>query len=324
MNTCAKLLVISLYCLVGILEYFLIRISKTTGNNFQNSTVVVLVEISKLLVSAFLYAVLKSDENSSRIIFYELTKRDNLKTGYLYAIPAFFYAIYNNLTLFNLGKVEPSTFQIFMQSRLFITSILVYFMLDRPLKLEKWLALILLASGICLKNYQFLYLDKTNYLVVCYILFQAGLSSFSSAINEKLFKQDMGQSIFLQNGYLYFFGSIFNIIFNYKHNHYSQDLLNPYFWAIVICGVTVGLCASFIIKHLDTVIKSVYSTLEIPLTAIISAFILGTNLSQLDILSCIIVSFAVCWYSALISCSRKILESKLYVESHMLRGELTL
>ena len=386
-----KLLAINLYCFVGILEYFLIRIAKlhvnaanantnaanananaanananaananvnaANANDFDNTAVVITVELSKLIVCIVLYyfanrtlstslpsiespshesspSITLKQPNESLFLLKQLTQKENLRWGLYYLVPAGLYALYNNLTLFNLGHVEPSTFQIFMQSRLFITAILVQILFRRNLSLQKWCALVILVLGIALKNYQTFYLNQMSLTVIAFIMLQAFLSSIASVTNEVLFKTKMTTSIFVQNGYLYLFGIIFNGLFyiirlylnftpslsvttpaleqvlvlvlapapapttslSFLIRFTPMIIIDPFFWGIVICGTIVGLCASFIIKYLDTIVKSVYSTLEISVTAIISCLVLGTRLEILDISACVIVSAGVFCYS---------------------------
>ena len=283
---------------MGMIEYFLIRYSKLHSYNYDNITMVIVVELSKLLVCILIYGL-----TTHRFLLLDMTSRNNLKHGIFYLVPAFVYACYNNFTYYNLANVDPSTFQIIMQSRLVITALLLYIFCRKIIIIEKWLALILLIIGIIIKNYQYVHLN--DFSVLTSIFFQASLSSIASVYNEQLYKSDIRTSIYLQNGYLYLFGTIFNMLFSlvsYKQLTINAVRVSNSEWntitiGIILCNIFVGLSASFIIKYLDSLVKNIYSTLEISLTAILTVIIFKINYNWIDILSCLIVSMSILLYS---------------------------
>ena len=93
---------------------------------YSTTTVILLSEWAKLLVAIFLYV---SEFSLAALLN---THRDpkNLKVFALYAVPAFLYALVNNLAFVNLANYDPTTYFLLLQFRVVVTGV-VYQVSDR-------------------------------------------------------------------------------------------------------------------------------------------------------------------------------------------------
>lgn len=65
-------------------------------------------------------------------------------------LPATIYAAQNNLWLFSLTYIDPTTFQMINQSKILFTALISVHVLGMRIRLRQWIALIMLLMGICL------------------------------------------------------------------------------------------------------------------------------------------------------------------------------
>ena len=71
----------------------------------------------------------------------------------MYSLPAFLYAVNNNIYLKVLTVIHPSIFQLFMNLRVVWTGILFRFTLGRTVTPKQWAAMLLLFTGCALTVY---------------------------------------------------------------------------------------------------------------------------------------------------------------------------
>jgi drug/metabolite transporter (DMT)-like permease len=219
-------------------------------------------------------------------------KEGTWRIGLYFAVPSGIYAVYNNLTYFNLSAFDPGTYQVFMQTRVIFTGVLYTWILSKSLTQRKWLALVLLTMGVAAKYFTF-HLEIDHRVV--FMLFQASLSAFAGVYNEFLLKRDISMDVNEQNFFMYSFALVFNLGFGLATNReYYTDgrvfgSLNGIVLLIIINGAIIGIVTSLILKFINVIVKAFASACEVLLTAVLAALFLGESLTMQDVVACCIV-----------------------------------
>ena len=67
-------------------------------------------------------------------------------------VPALLYCFYNNLAFTNLAIFDPTTYFMFMQTRLLMTGIIYQFLFKRKLSGKQWISLLILTLGCMIQK----------------------------------------------------------------------------------------------------------------------------------------------------------------------------
>jgi drug/metabolite transporter (DMT)-like permease len=283
--TAGDLAILSFYCLLGILHYFLIRKASSLGIELNATLIVLETEVLKLTITGLIHAY-----QTGRLLFLDMFQKNNLKIGLYYAVPSAIYSFYNLLTIYNLRYLDPSTYQVLMQSRVIFTAAIFQILLKRPIDRREWLALCLLTTALAVKHLN----GATAYplFFVATTLLQASLTSLASVYNEKLLKEN--REFLVQNGFMYSFGALFALGMFYSENGFdgvtNQSELQL---GVVLLGATIGIITSVILKYIDCLAKVFASAIDVSLAAPIYALSLGEKSDLFDYLSCLVVSLAI-------------------------------
>jgi drug/metabolite transporter (DMT)-like permease len=288
-----------IYMVGCIVQFLLIRWSKErakagNGITYDDASAVFFTEFLKwaFSVGAMYY-------RTNKFLPISVFQDGTWRIGLYYAVPSFIYAIYNNFTFINLRLFDPSTYQVFMQTRVLFTGLLYSWVLQKHLTSRKWLALMVLTSGVVLKHLTFpLHLD----VYILFLFFQASLSAFAGVYNEYLLKKDITMDVNEQNFFMYSFALIFNLGYGLMSNptYYSSGQvfvsLNSVLLLIVINGAIIGIVTSLILKFINVIVKAFASACEVMLTAIAAWALLGTDLTIKDLIACSIVMYSIYMY----------------------------
>lgn len=323
---CQSLCLAALYILSSMFYFLAIRYTKSLGQ-YNNAMVVFCIEVLKLTVSVLMKYHEDGEFLPYAVLFGE-QRRHIWRSGLPYAVPSFLYAVYNNLTFFNLGLFDPGTYQLFMQTRILFTGVLFTLLLHQPLTVRKWCALFVLTLGVASKYYSPSTIELNSN--VLFMLFQALLSALAGVYNEYALKKDMHLSIHQQNFFMYLYAIGFNAVFGFLsnpaavHRFIFVDMLGrkgsdaevgaigaiastsapaplsghllQVICLIILFGATTGLCAAFILKFINSIVKAFASAIEVLLTAVMAFLLLGEKLTDGDVLAAVIVMISVCTY----------------------------
>lgn len=113
------------------------------GRKYVASTTVLLSEFVKIVVCIFVIAWQERSSMSKAV-------RVMIRTGWTMFIPAFLFAIQNNLSFVALRFLQPATFQVVYQSKIFTTAIMSVILLKKRLSKLQWVCLALLVQGVVL------------------------------------------------------------------------------------------------------------------------------------------------------------------------------
>jgi len=246
----------TMYALVGILPQ--LSLSGNGKMDYDNAAVVVLAEMGKFVLS--LSFLTNWDMRSSAIT-------DNFagfKEVFVYfSLPAFLYAVSNNLNILLALHMDVATFQVLMQSGIVFTSILWWIVFRKPLSLTQWTAIGILTIGSALTS-----LQKTGggsnqmgiYSLSAALLIVVSLtcSTVAAVATEWIYKRVvLNDCIHVHNLAMYTWGILINsvaYIFQRKSEYPFQGF-NIYTWLIVLNFVFLGLAMSVVMKHFSNITK---------------------------------------------------------------------
>eukprot|EP01013_Petalomonas_cantuscygni_P031802 TRINITY_DN58117_c0_g1_i1.p1 TRINITY_DN58117_c0_g1~~TRINITY_DN58117_c0_g1_i1.p1 ORF type:complete len:403 (-),score=65.61 TRINITY_DN58117_c0_g1_i1:192-1400(-) len=284
------------YCCTCILQFILIRWTKINAVVYDDTSAVMLTEVAKLLTCAVIFYA-----RSGSFLFSRMLEPHNVSRGMWYAVPSLIYAVYNNLTFYNLTSIDAATYQVFMQVRVLFTGLLFTFLLSKSLTGRQWFALCLLAVGVAWKHMG--NVEVHSLTAVAFVFFQAALSSFAGVYNEKLLKGDRTMDVFEANAYMYTFAILFNVLFGLFRNPAFYitpsrwvSTTHPLFITIVVNGAVIGIVTSLILRYINVIVKAFASAAEVLLTAFVSHAVFATALTMSDVNACSIVSAAIFLY----------------------------
>ena len=172
----------------------------------------------------------------------------------LYSIPALLYFVNNNLGVYIQLFMDPTSYKILSNLKIFTTAILYYIIIRKKLNLTKLISLVILfmfgvfysignmtnmqevsestslvnnteKSSVELLNFKMrkIYITKAGLLFIAIYCFISGLAG---VYNEFLFKKNFNDSIYKQKIYIYFYWCIFNFLPNFSRFQTNSRQLN--------------------------------------------------------------------------------------------------
>ena len=312
LDTPLKQGIFATYVSLWVSSYLLVFASKQAGAPPYNATsVVLLTELVKLCMAVGLY--LRRDGTTAQLV---LAISHSLPLLMKYSIPAMLYCIYNNLVYVNLKTFDPGTYNVLMQLRIVITGVIYQQAFAKRLNRYQWAALVLISLGCMVKESAKLTSSeglRANQAAWLLLLCQMLASVFAGVYNEVLLKGDGavappgggGVTTNLQNAYMYFQSVAWNGVFLLAQGRLGEALaadnmaavFSPTVLAIIGIMSSVGLVTGFFLKHLDSVLKSIASALEVVLTTIASNLCFGTPLDATGVGAAVLVGIGVALYA---------------------------
>ncbi|CAF0920333.1 unnamed protein product [Rotaria sordida] len=228
-----------------------------------------IIEFIKLLFSLHAFICLKRIHLNKIQIFLWL------KQSILYSIPAILYFLNNNLAVHIQIHMDPTSYQILSNFKIFTTAILYRLIMKKRLIKQQWFALILLFFGGLtyslgtFKSSSFISKTITNSTIIMretyirplgipMIVIYCTLSGLAGVYNEWILKRNYSESLHLQNIFLYTYGTIFNLIPAISMMITTSKTTNHlnlfhgftfYTWLIVITQVLNGLIMSVQVNY---------------------------------------------------------------------------
>ncbi len=264
---------------------------------FSSVTMNFLIEFLKLIFSlnAFIYF--------KRIRLNKIQLFLSFKKSIPYSIPAILYFVNNNLAVHMQIHMDPASYQILSNFKIFTTAILYRLIIKQKLSKQQWFALILLFLGSLaysigtLKNSSTILKSTTDSNIIIQemyihplgipmIAIYCTLSGLAGVYNEWILKRNYNESIHLQNIFLYTYGTFFNLVPAVSlmiKNSQTIDHLNLfhgfslYTWLIVFTQVLNGLFMSVVIKHSSNIIRLFVISFSLIVTTVLSLVIFHIN-----------------------------------------------
>ncbi|XP_069137247.1 probable UDP-sugar transporter protein SLC35A4 [Argopecten irradians] len=282
---------------------------------FNSSSVVLMMEMGKFLVSAvLLYA------SGCEI------QQPSLSLCLPFALPAVLYFINNNLAVHMQLQMDPATYQVLSNLKIVSTAILYRLIIKRNLTISQWVSVgILTFAGFC-NSYGGLQEkgEITNageihvtFLGLVMMFVYCTVSGLAGVVTEYILKKNIVMSIHYQNILLYIYGIFINFCSWLIQEYDQPELENQFYifrgysvftWIIVITQATNGLIMSVIMKHASNITRLFVVSCAMLVATTLSVTVFHTRISTFFILSLFLVIFAMFLYH-IDSKSRKLLFS---------------
>lgn len=313
-----------LYCILIIFQIIaygsysvLVHLCEKDGViTFSSTTMNFIIEFIKLLFSLNGFICFQKTY-SSKIQIKTLCKR-----SILYSVPGILYFLNNNLAVHIQVYMDPTSYQILSNFKIFTTTILYRFIMKKQLIKQQWCAVILLFFGGLtysfgtFRNSSFIPTTVTNSTIVMremyirplgipLITIYCTISGFAGVYNEWILKRNYNESLHLQNIFLYTYGTFLNlipVISTVITNRRAINQLNIfhgftfYTWLIVITQVINGLIMSVIMKHFSNIIRLFIISFSLVIAAILSFVVFHIHFNIYFFVSCFIMICAFSLY----------------------------
>ncbi|XP_062176938.1 CMP-sialic acid transporter 4-like isoform X1 [Alnus glutinosa] len=239
-----------------------------------------------------------------------VTEDNRLNTTFdeviVFPIPAALYLVKNLLQYYIFAYVDAPGYQILKNLNIISTGILYRIILKKKLSEIQWAAFILLCAGCTTAQL------KSNSDRVLQTPFQgwvmaivmALLSGFAGVYTEAIIKKRPTRNINVQNFWLYVFGMIFNagaILVQDFDAVMNKGFFHGYSFITVLMILNhalSGIAVSMVMKYADNIVKVYSTSVAMLLTAVVSVFLFGFDLSLAFFLGSTVVSVAVYLHSA--------------------------
>ena len=296
----AYILILILAIGVKVLQPLVIADAKNLDGsyNFNESTMVLLVEIVKLLfcVCVFAFQYYSADQDKRKAL-HDLSFKESLH----FIIPAILYAASNTLVYYGLSYINPALFHVFGNLRILIAAILYRIMMKKQLTDIQWLGLFLIAAGAILSKPEDENTESENYLFGIFLVFLMNLTSTCASIyTEKYYKKTQDLSIFYQNIVLYLYGIIaIYIVLIIEGNHNEKGTFDGFDSKginVLFVQSAMGISLSFIFKYLDNIVYVISLTVSMFIAAILSNILFDFPVTFSFICGMIIVTIAIYLY----------------------------
>lgn len=210
-----------------------------------------------------------------------LTAGTSLQTTLQYALPSLCFMFGSNVSYYALQFVDGTTFLLFSNTKIVFTVLLHSTYYKYEVTMRAWMGALLVGVGCTLSQLQSqdsdpdtIPMEKKAWGIGLTIL-GVLVHVFASVLNEVLFKNQVKQSLWLQNLQLYIWSLLLNCsafgVQSFLHGWQSPLYgFNDVTWALVAMVSVYGLAVSICLKRLDNVVY-MYVTLMTPfLTAFLS------------------------------------------------------
>ncbi|KAL4347582.1 hypothetical protein GQ457_17G004290 [Hibiscus cannabinus] len=224
----------------------------------------------------------------------------------VYPIPALLYLVKNLLQYYIFAYVDAPGYQILKNLNIISTGVLYRIILKKKLSEIQWAAFILLCAGCTTaqlnsRSDQVLQTPLPGWIMA---IVMALLSGFAGVYTEAIIKKRPSRNINVQNFCLYIFGMVFNAVAILVQDF--DAVMNKGFFhgysiittLMILNHALSGIAVSMVMKYADNIVKVYSTSVAMLLTAVVSVFLFGFNLTLAFFLGATVVSVSVYLHSA--------------------------
>ncbi|KAM3365205.1 hypothetical protein ACQJBY_015139 [Aegilops geniculata] len=238
-----------------------------------------------------------------------VTEDNRLSTSFdevsVYPIPAVLYMVKNLLQYYIFAYVDAPAYQILKNLNIISTGVLYRIILKKKLSEIQWAAFILLCAGCTTAqlNPSSDHVLQTPIQGWMMAIVMALLSGFAGVYTEAIIKKRPSRNINVQNFWLYIFGMLFNLVAICVQDFdavMSKGFFHGYSFItllMILNHALSGIAVSMVMKYADNIVKVYSTSVAMLLTAIVSVFLFGFNLSLAFFLGSTVVSISVYLHS---------------------------
>jgi UDP-sugar transporter A1/2/3 len=338
LDTFTKKVVFYGYIAFWVTQNMLVYAFRKHRHHINFTTVAGLIEMTKLVFS--LVAFYKQDYANSQRIKFSVAGPLFLK----YTIPAFLYAVYNNLAYVILAMTDPGTHGILSNARTLLTAVVWRYAFSKSISNDKWKALFLITAGCFIKGLETFTPESTvNLWIILLILIQICTATAAGVYMEFLLKGYKDIPVNLQNSFMYvncILGNVIIMVLRQLHsNGWGVDggrvqtlaeagsaggnasaatttttvssgagsggdglglgtiLADPFALTVVVFGAMTGMSTGFFLRYLDSVLKTIATSIELLLLPFASMVCFGTNVGVTTFVAVLCVAQGTLLYS---------------------------
>ena len=280
------------------------------GPMYKASTMVILAEILKFIVSAVMMYREHSQSGTSLIAFREKLYHVVfcLETVRL-AIPAALFTFQNYLIFISLSNLDAMTFQILSQIKLLLAAVFSVWLLGRYLTCVQWSSVVLLTFGIVLSTQgkggseRVSSTAKQNNALGVISCVASGVSSaFASVYFEKILKGSP-PSIAVRNIQLGIFSLVFAAVsilvidgipgqtFSFFAGYTAST------WVLVTVHAGGGILVAVVVKYADNILKGFATGVAIIVSGLYASLAWGFAPTPHFIAGSLVVTIGTCVYN---------------------------
>ena len=338
LDTFTKKVVFYGYIAFWVTQNMLVYAFRKHRHHINFTTVAGLIEMTKLVFS--LVAFYKQDYANSQRIKFSVAGPLFLK----YTIPAFLYAVYNNLAYVILAMTDPGTHGILSNARTLLTAVVWRYAFSKSISNDKWKALFLITAGCFIKGLETFTPESTvNLWIILLILIQICTATAAGVYMEFLLKGYKDIPVNLQNSFMYvncILGNVIIMVLRQLHSNgggvdggrvqtlaeagsaggnasaatttttvssgagsggdglgLGTILADPFALTVVVFGAMTGMSTGFFLRYLDSVLKTIATSIELLLLPFASMVCFGTNVGVTTFVAVLCVAQGTLLYS---------------------------
>ena len=264
------------------------------ADQYSSFSVNVIVEFTKAVITLaamawqYLYHSTSPSSTTSTVSSgVSITPTRRFLAFFTFCIPAFLYAVDNNIFFLVMSLINPQTFHLFNNIKIVFVAVLCRVFLNKLLSNIQWSSLAMLLVGLLVSELDVLIIllrssqqtitvlnssDESIWVAFGLVCLMALCSSFANIYLEHVYKT-AGGVLLHQNLQLYLYGTVFNLvgfvlatngayggdfaIGAARHGNLQGvgffDGYSPLVWLVVIFNALTGIVISLILKYTDNI-----------------------------------------------------------------------
>lgn len=203
-----------------------------------------------------------------------------------YIILAVIYCVNNQLTFWLLSTLGAGQLQMGKSVAPMLTATLLWVFYNEPVNKCQWACLVIFVCGLIgvmgggspVSDFFTSVTTSTCAMLVV----ACNLTAFSSVFNAKMLQKDQSLSINVQNGILYFFGTVFNL-FCYAVGFTPSDPNLSFFtgmdnWNVLMVLLSqafIGLAISLVYKYGGAIVKTLAAGVQAAILSVVDSVFFG-------------------------------------------------
>uniref|UniRef100_A0A0R3RRH5 UDP-galactose transporter n=1 Tax=Elaeophora elaphi TaxID=1147741 RepID=A0A0R3RRH5_9BILA len=239
---------------------------RISEERFLTTVIVFIGELVKFLIASIIVIFNEASFTKYLLTCYNIIIGSYTETLKV-CLTAIIYTIQNNLYYIAFTHLEPTTYCLIHQIKIFITALMLWLMLDHHLSWQQWFALLLLAIGIADIQIQHIpanripEINQKPLLGFIAVITMCFTSAFASVYLEKVLKRS-SMNIWMQNVRLALLSIPINClsIWIYDYAAIKEGGMFRGFdmlvWILILMNSAGGLLISVVIKYADNIAKT--------------------------------------------------------------------
>lgn len=266
--------------------------------NFDPAVAVLIVELFKLVFSVGLVAA----SELPRLRKGEKVELPGLEDCFWLAVPGAVYTATNIIAYQAIENIPLATFSVLRETRLFWNAFLWVLIFQLSLTRTRWLGVSGIFFGCTISQVPAMLKSEFS-PEVAWVLVLAFLTATGGVMTEYAMKQRAAIDLNLQGCIMYAASSFFTLVFLVaarRHLFVGAAVFfqgfEPECMQIIALQVLQGLTVSRILKHVESVTKSIISSLCSPLLTFIGSAVMKYQLRLHEVIAALVVLCSCCLY----------------------------